>query len=552
LPYNIIKAQLSKSLADILILFPYFYSMPIPNVNPVYHKKYAFFFGIIFLSLYWLFAFDGITFSDDVYYLLAGKKFWEGSMEFNDYHFSTRWGAYVPSGLIGFLFGFDSHRISLISLISYVATLGMLLKVLPKEYNPWVLVVWFSTQVYFLHFLTKVYPDSLLVLLTVLVPFSAVYRSEKSFLAALGVISGLFFGFLTKETIIFLAPLPILLFIFDWKRGNRNLVFYSSMLALGIAFGALYLGYFWIKFGSPIYRFESIQDGHYISEFTYADKSALVMLQRLTIFPIITFVERSYWLWIVFAIPGLIKIWKKPSSPGIEFGLTFLSLLGLFWFMSTTFRFYNPLYLNPRHLIILVPILAFLIATGWEEWRGNLKLKLTIIGLILLGVAISLTQQDWKMAAFQVPVLLLIFGLQGKKLIWATGIYLLIPALMAFSYQQKLKGYTILSQTLSQLTSSTENQSLILTNNFIDFSKEVLLPENQFAQDLLFPIEKLDSLKLNPPQNFKVLIYDYYKHSYPKEQVDVDALELWLKDQKLLDEKRIGLVWIRNYELEKN
>lgn len=522
--------------------------MRIPKVNLVDQKKYAFFTGIIFLFGYWFFAFDGITFSDDVFYLLAGKKFWEGTMEFNTYHFSTRWGAYVPSGLVGFLFGFEPHRISLISLVSYLGTLALLLKVLPKNSNPWVLLIWFSTQVYFLHFLTKVYPDSQLVFWTVLVPFSAVYRNEKPFLAALGVISGLFFGFLTKETIIFLAPLPILLFCFDWKKKNSNLRFYYSLLGLGLAFGTLYLGYFWLKFGSPFYRFESIQDGHYISEFTYADKSAWVMLKRLSILPIITFVERSYWLWIVFAIPGLVKIWRKPTSPGIEFSFAFFSMLGLFWFMSTTFRIYNPLYLNPRHLLIMVPILAFLIATGWEEWKENQKLKTWMSALILLGVIISLIQLDWKMAAFQAFAPIIIYLVQGKKLIWITGIYLLIPAVMAVSYQLKLKEYNFLIETLSMETSNTEDQSIILTNNFIDFSKEALIPEDQTSHDLLFPIEKLDSLKLIPPKQLRVLIYDYFKHSYPKEQVDVDALELWLEDNYSLDsEYHQGKIHVRDF-----
>lgn len=522
--------------------------MTVKEYFKVKPKRAAFSFGTIFLSLYWLFAFDGITFSDDVYYLLAGKKFWEGTMEFNAYHFSTRWGAYVPSGLVGFLLGFDPHRISLISLISYLGTLAVLLQVLPKNSNPWVLLIWFSTQVYFLHFLTKVYPDSQLVFWTVLVPYSAVYRNEKPLLAAFGVISGLFFGFLTKETIVFLAPLPILLFILDWKNGNRNLKFYSSLAGLGLAFGALYLGYFWVNFESPFYRFESIQDGHYISEFTYADKSVWVMLKRLTILPIMTFVERSYWIWMVFAIPGLVKIWRKPTSPGIEFGLAFLSLLGLFWFMSTNFRFYNPLYLNPRHLIILVPIMAFLIATGWEEWRENKKLKAFISALILVGVVISLIQQDWKMAVFQAVVPFLIHGLQGKKLIWAFGIYLLIPALMAINYQLKLKEYDSMIQSLSTKTSDSEDQSLILTNNFIDFSEEVLFPENQRAQNLLFPIEKLDSIKSNPPQKLRVIIYEYYIHAYPKEQQDVDALEQWLEVNYLLDsEYRTGKIHFRYF-----
>ncbi|SDA89694.1 hypothetical protein SAMN03080617_03203 [Algoriphagus alkaliphilus] len=525
--------------------------MPIRSFSYSNPKKSAFFAGTGFLFLYWLFGFDGITFSDDVYYLLAGKNFWAGTMEFNEYHFSTRWGAYIPSGLIGFLFGFDPHRISLISLFSYIGTLAMLLKVLPRESNPWVLLIWFSTQVYFLHFLTKVYPDSQLVFWTVLVPFSAVYRNERPILAALGLISGLFFGFLTKETIIFLAPLPVLLWAFDWKKGTKNIPFYSALFGFGIVFGSLYLAYFWIQFGSPFYRFESIQDGHYISEFTYADKSVWVMLKRLTILPILTFVERSYWIWIVFAIPGLLKIRKNPQSPGIEFGLAFLSLLGLFWVMSTNFRFYNPIYLNPRHLIILVPILAFLIALGWEDWSRNLKLKRSMTGLILLGTGISLIQQDWKMAAFQAFAIVIIYVIQKRQQVWSFGVYLAFPALMAISYQMKLKEYKHLIQTLDQESLTTTNQSIILTNNFLDFSKEVLLPENQTTKDLLFPIEKLDSLKPNPPQKLRVLIYDYYKHGYPKEQVDVSALEIWLNENYRLDSESVnGKLWLRNFSRE--
>ncbi|HSF53319.1 MAG TPA: hypothetical protein VLA71_06180 [Algoriphagus sp.] len=514
-------------------------------------KIISFFSGFVFLFLYWLFGFDGITFSDDIYYLIAGKSFWEGTMEVNSYHFSTRWGAYVPSGLMGFLFGFDPHRISFISLISYVGTLALLLRILPKNSNPMVLVIWCSTQVYFLHFLTKVYPDSLLVFWTVLVPFAATYRNSKPFWAALGIILGLFLGFLTKETIVFLAPFPIILFFWDWKKGSANFSFYGWLVGLGVSLGSLYLGYFWMKFGNPLYRFDSIQEGHYISEFTYADKSIWVMIQRLTILPIITFVERSYWLWFVFAVPGLVKIRKNPQSPGIEFGLALLSLLICFWFMSTNFKFYNPLYLNPRHLIILVPILAFLITLGWEEWTENRKLKRLITGLILLGVAISLVQQDWKMAGFQILAVGIIHWSKDKNLTWVIGIYLIIPAIVSIYYQRGLKQYEPMIQTLSKESLNTENQSIILTNNFLNFSKEILLPNHEEHQKLLFPIEKLDSLRSKPPQEIRVLLYDYYRHAYPKEQVDVDAMELWLeKNYTLISEKREQKVSVRLYRLK--
>ncbi|TNF42858.1 MAG: hypothetical protein EP311_04450 [Cytophagales bacterium] len=511
-------------------------------------KRAAFLSGAVFLFLYWLLGFDGITFSDDVYYLLAGKNFWEGTMEVNAYHFSSRWGAYVPSGFIGFILGFDPHKISLISLLSYVGSLYLLIKILPKGSNPWILVLWASTQVYFLHFLTKVYPDSLLVFWTVLVPFSAYFRKEKPFLASLGVILGLFLGFITKETIVFLAPLPILLFIWDRKNQNSNTPFYFGILGWGLLFGAAYLSYFWIKFGDPFFRVSSINAGHYISEFTYADKGPWAMFRRLSYLPILTWVERSYWLWIVLALPGVWKAWKTKHSPGIEFALTAFCLILGFWFMSSTLEIYNPIYLNPRHLIILVPILAFLITLGWGIWEENPRVKQLLIALIALGVGISLVQKDFKMVVFQASFLG-IFWIKNSKFQTAfLFLILIVPALASIFYQEKIKAYSDFIETLSKELNSTENQSIIIVNDFVKFSEEVLFPEDEKAKIQLFPLEKLDSLKAIHPKEIRVLIYEYYLHAYPQEQEEVDGLEAWLKQQYSLEkEAKENKVWIRTF-----
>ena len=516
------------------------------NRNP---KSLALLAGSGFLFLYWLFGFDGITFSDDVYYLLAGKKFWEGTMEANAYHFSTRWGAYVPSGLIGSLLGFEPHRISLISLFSYLGALVLLLKVLPSKYNPGILVLWFSTQVYFLHFLTKVYPDSLLVFWVVLIPFSAVFRHEKPFLAALGLVSGLFFGFLTKETIVLLGPLPFLLFYFDRRNKTVKTSFYFWILAIGFLFAAIYLSYFWVKFGDPMYRITSINAGHYISEFTYADKGIWSIVRRISYLPILTFVERGYWLWILLALPAISQVRKKQGTPILEFSIAALLLLIGFWLMTSTLEFYNPIYLNPRHLIILVPILAFLIASGWEDWQANPKMRRLILALILLGVAISLFQGDLKMAGFQAVFFLLIFpkNLPFRSLLIA--LILAVPALYSISYQHKLKSYSTLLNALKEEIKNTENQKVILVNNFIDFSKEVLLDGDPMAQSKLVGIEKIDSIQSLNPSRIQVMIYRYYQHAYPKEQVDVDALEKWLSTEfVLLEEKEKDQIWVRSFE----
>lgn len=485
-------------------------------------------YAVFFLMTYWLVAFDGITFSDDVYYLFAGESFWQGTMESSDYHFSTRWGAYIPSGLIGFIFGNDPHTVSAISLISYLGTYLLLLRITKGTNALIALGIWFCTQVYFLHFLTKVYPDSVLVFWVCLVPFTAIYRHKHGFLAGLILVIALFVGFLTKETIIFLAPFPLLLGFFDYKSKRLSWRFYGAILITGIVLGVGYLSYFWIAFGDPLYRVSSINAGHYISEFTYADKGFWAIVRRITILPFQTFVERAYWPWLVFALPGFVFGLRNKASKSFSFSLAVICLILGFWFMSSTLAFYNPIYLNPRHLIILTPILSYLIASGWGNWQKSKAWQIRIIGLLVLGAVIALLSQDWKMAAFNGLLTLPIFLKNQKVRLLVLGLFLLIPAVYSIHHQRNLKQYQILIDTLSNQTQLTKDKIPIYTHSFIDFSKKVLIPNDSLAQELLIPLYQFPKVEDEFPLKMKVLIYDYYRHAYPDEQVDIDEISIWL------------------------
>ncbi len=512
---------------------------------------WAFVSGILFLLAYWLFGFDGITFSDDVYYLLAGEKFWDGTMEVSDYHFSSRWGAYVPSGLIGYFLGFDAHKISLISLLSYLVTLLLLLKILPRSAPSWVLVLWFCTQIYFLHFLTKVYPDSLLVLWTCLVPVAASFRKRKPISAGILMVFALFIGFITKETIIFLAPFPLFLLYFDIKEREQNYRFYYSAVGTGLLVGIAYLGYFWITFGDPLHRITSINAGHYISEYTYADKGLWSILERLTILPIQTFVERAYWPWVVFALPGIVSGWQNRNSAARIFTLALACLMLGFWFMSSTLEFYNPIYLNPRHLIILVPILAFLISAGWQRWLHSRKWKLYLGILLGFGVLVAMLMLDWKMAAFHGALLVPIYVKNQKISAVMFGIILLVPAVYSIPYQKNLKQYDNLINTLTIESQVTDNKTPIYTHSFLDFSKKVLIADDSLAQKSIFPLYEFPKDSTSLPRQLKVLIYDYYLHAYPEEQKDVDAISAWLSQHYRLSETyNTGNITVSKYVLK--
>lgn len=152
------------------------------------------------------------------------------------------------------------------------------------------------------------------------------------------------------------------------------------------------------------------------------------------------------------------------------------------------------------------------------------------MALITLGILISVFQQDLKMAGFQLAIGVILSLNKFRYKLPVIGVLLLIPSLAAIQYQKAIKDYPAFMDTLSNSLESTENQSPILTHNFIHFSREVLFLDDSLKQNLLLPIEKLDSLKPHLPTEFRVFLYDYYKHAYPKEQEDVDRLEQFLKE----------------------
>ncbi len=521
---------------------------PLKSYNSL--DRYAPYLGILFLLGYWIFGYDGITFSDDVYYILAGKSFWEGTMEVNSYHFSSRWGAYIPSGLFTFLFGLNAQIASAFSFICYILTLLFLIKVLPKSANSILLVIWFCTQVYFLHFLTKVYPDATLVLWVTLVPVASLFRQKSPILSGIILVTSLFAGFLTKETIVFLAPFPVILFFLDLKSRQLNKHFYLSILLTGITLSFAYLGYFWVAFGDPFYRVTSINAGHYISEFTYADKGVWSILERLTITPFRTFVERAYWSWIVFAFPAIYQGIKNRTPKFQEFTWAFLCLLVGFWFMSSTLEFYNPIYLNPRHLIILVPTMAYLCASGWGFWQNSRKWKIGLSSFLVFGSILAVLDSDSKQVLFLLLFIPIIWWIRKNFQVALLAIILLAPGVYSIYYQKQLKQYDHLTSELKKITYNSESQSPILVNNFIDFSKEVLLPMDSLSQQKLFPIESFEKVISQNPPSFTIVLYLYYQHAYPKENEDVARFNIWLEssDYKLSEEQSEKQLCVRKYQ----
>jgi hypothetical protein len=511
--------------------------------------NYLYFSGLLFLLLYWLFGYDGITFSDDVTYLYYGHIFWSGIDISDSYHFADRWGAYLVSGFFTWLLGYSDRWGSLAALLSYMLTYTLLFQLMHTFKQQVVFVVLFLTQVYFMHFLGKVYPDGQLILWVALVPLAAVYRTKRPIVMALLTSLAFIVGFSTKETMVFLLPFPFILFGLDTYQ-KKDLSFYWYFAGFSTVILLLYFGYYHFAHGDFLHRLHSVNAGHYISEYTYHDKGWGAILKRVSFQPFFTFVSRSYWLMLVIAIPGTYLGLTKHAKIGLEFGIAFICLLVGFWFMSSTLDFYNPIYLNPRHLIILIPILAVLGAYAAEsltDWRE------LIAFLLLLGAVLAGFQKEWLMLGYLVLAAALTFGYKQKMVFHLAILGLMVlPVLWAANYQYQLKNYKYLKTVLAKETQAIAESEIVMVNNFVHSSSAILLEEFGFSHPNLISWEEWPRIAKEKPKYFTRIVYAYYYHAYPQEETDRDLFEAWLEvsDYHLVDQRTSRWIKIERFELK--
>lgn len=472
--------------------------------------------GLTFLICYWYWGYDGITFSDDVDYILLGQDFWGDRKLLSDDHFSLRWGAFLLSGLITHLFQLNDHLASLSSLMYYGATLLLIWSILPKRaYKIW-FTIFFVSNIYLLHFLPKLYPDSSLVFWSALIPVAASKRHQYPVEAAILMGVAFFVGFCTKETIIYLAPFPLLLLFVDIKRQNPKR-FYFYFFGFISLLTALYLGYFMWKYGDPLYRFHSIQEGHYASPYSYFDKGWVKILERITFIPITTFIERAYWVWIVLSVPSIYRAFHNKKDLSIIFSLASICLILGFWLMTTSFTYYNPIHLNPRHLIILIPFLSANIALESSRWQNHFFWNRFCALWIGFGGVISFAQLDWKMGCYYLLFASALFFLKKSSRLSAIVVLMLLPVFAAVHFQRNLKNYPhFKNEFISTIRKSTSNAPLI-SHDFVCHSQQIILGKTMLGKKALSFDEFQTRIKGNLPENFTLFFYKYSQHAYPDE-----------------------------------
>jgi|GEM_PF-1647536 len=333
-----------------------------------------FLFVIGFIGCYWYFAFDGFYFFDDVAYSRYAWDVTQGSFTINQNDtFAHRLGVFIPVAIIYSVAGISDYATILWPLLAFVSTAFIVFFQLRKYSTSIALfaVVVASLNFYPIFFSNKLYPDSIVAFFTTAAAFVVwkVITSStiKIFFHALVFCLLLFAAFVTKETITFYAPFYLLVFVIDIIK-KRNTKFWVYSLGIGIVLLITYFTIYYLKTGDAFYRFKVIQEGHYSFAMSYYDKSFREIIPRLTYEPFIMFINSEMAIPLVLAFPLLFSIRKKDFINLSEFEsfwkVLCLILLVMLWFCSTSFKFYNPLSLQPRMYLLLIPTLSIVAATA--------------------------------------------------------------------------------------------------------------------------------------------------------------------------------------------
>ncbi|MBF0196489.1 MAG: hypothetical protein HQL32_02210 [Planctomycetes bacterium] len=197
----------------------------------------------------------------------------------------------------------------------------------------------------------------------------------------------LFCGFLTKMTAYWVIPLWILQLGFDIHHRRWDLLrrFHFAAFLCGLVLLIGYCIFSYYIYGHPIARFLVIQSLHEDHLWSWSRVPLEALIRRVTISPIKLF-TLEYGLLFPIAI---ISIFAVARNMRFWWYYTMI-LIGLYWFGSTNFSYYNPLPISKRDIISTLPGLVILSALMIDKvaqktclWKYQIK--------VLFFAAISLS-----------------------------------------------------------------------------------------------------------------------------------------------------------------
>jgi hypothetical protein len=308
------------------------------------------------------------------------------------------------------------------------------------------------------------------------------FRSTKQrpILFAILLSLSLFFGFISKGTIILILPLFAYLFITDliYKRDRK---FWTYTIVSGLALLAIYFTAIEWLTGSFLKRFESIAQNSYLNRCSYNEQPIIFLLRRVfyDFFEMLTRqgMATSYIFIIAYMLKRKALNVFKIETPFAFWATASIILLLSSNFMTISLSSYAPMCIDPRHYLYLIPVSAIPAAMIIKEFITEKKLQYTIITISSVVAFASFFLQGDSFWKLYFPLTIILLGYTfikpnntHQKLFSAVLIVILsLSPFAMINYAQKIQ---------------YRQQRSIIKENLLNNNEDCIIVTNQVQKNI--------------------------------------------------------------------
>lgn len=328
-------------------------------------ERFALLLSFLLVVLYYFFGFEGYYGWDDMEYANLAHQWATGTLTLADNHFAYRHPIVVLTGLSYKIFGVTDFASSLPAMLLSMMLLAMVYWVVNKKDTRIVLTSILLTLLmpYFIHYSHKLMSD-IYVAVGVFGSFTAIYLyrfryKQYAFLWSAMAAVFMFLAFLTKEVVVLLLPVLMVLILFDFVKKQYR-IFWMWYIVIGAVLLCSYHLYIWKVTGNIWSRYLAIEQNAYLNPCSFEYLPAINTINRI-LYEFWNECLTSGLIWpFLFVLPSLFQRNKRRGFNRPESFWTNVALFALLSanFMTKQYHAYSPMCLDMRHYLYLIPIIA--------------------------------------------------------------------------------------------------------------------------------------------------------------------------------------------------
>ncbi len=322
-------------------------------------------FTFLVVVWYYIFAFEGYYGWDDMEYANLAHRWATGTLNLADNHFAYRHPIVILTGLSYKILGVSDFASSLPAMLLSMLLLTMVYWVVNKKDTRIVVTAILLTLLmpYFIHYSHKLMSD-IYVAVGIFGTFAAFYLYRfryKQYEILWSSIAALFlfWAFLTKEVVVLILPVLIILLTYDLVNKQYR-TFWFWYISVGLVLLFFYHLYIWKVTGNIWSRYLAIELNAYFNPCSYELLPTINTIKRI-LYEFWNECLISGLLWpFLFVLPVLFQYRKRRGFNRAESFWLNIGIIALLSsnFMTKQYNTYSPMCLDMRHYLYLIPILT--------------------------------------------------------------------------------------------------------------------------------------------------------------------------------------------------